>query len=39
MKSIKQTLRQPLKTLTGIILMTLAASILCVCVGQALAAK
>lgn len=39
MKSIKQTLRQPLKTLTGIVLMTLAASILCVCVGQALAAK
>lgn len=38
MKTIKQLLRQPLKTVSGILLMTLAVSILCVCVGQALAA-
>lgn len=39
MKSIKQMLRQPLKTITGIILMTLAVAVLCVCVGQSFAAK
>ena len=39
MKTIKQILRQPMKTLLGIFLMTLAASILCLCIGQALAAK
>ncbi len=38
MKTLKQLLRQPLKTLTGLVLMTLAAAILCLCVGQALAA-
>ena len=38
MKTIKQLLRQPLKTLFGIALMTLAVSILCVCVSQAFAA-
>ena len=39
MKTIKQLLRQPLKTLLGVILMTLAVAVLCVCVGQALAAQ
>lgn len=39
MKSIKQMLRQPVKTLAGLLLMTLAVAILCVCVGQSLAAK
>lgn len=39
MKSIRQVMRQPLKTVTGIILMAVAAAILCVCVGQSLAAK
>lgn len=38
MRSIKQLLRQPIKTLTGIILVALAVAILCVCVGQAAAA-
>ena len=38
MKSIKQLLRQPMKTLTGIALVALAVAILCVCVGQAAAA-
>ena len=35
MKPIKQLLRQPMKTLSGIILVALAVAILCVCVGQA----
>lgn len=39
MKSVKQLLRQPLKTVIGIILMTLAAAIVCLCLGQALAAQ
>ena len=39
MKTIKQLLRQTLKTAAGLILMTLAAAILCLCVGQALAAQ
>lgn len=39
MKTIRQLLRQPLKTLSGLLLMTIAASILCVCVGQAIAAQ
>ena len=39
MKSFRQLLRQPIKFLAGLILMTVAAAILCVCVGQALAAK
>ncbi len=38
MKTLRQLFRQSLKTVVGIVLMTLAASILCVCVGQALAA-
>lgn len=39
MKTIKQLVRQPLKTLLGVILMTLAVAVLCVCIGQALAAQ
>ena len=39
MKTIKQLLRQPLKTLLGVILMTLAVAVLCICVGQALATQ
>lgn len=39
MKTVKQLLRQPLKTIVGITLMTLAAAILCLCIGQALAAQ
>ena len=38
MKPLRQLLRQPLKTLSGIILVTLAVAILCVCLGQALTA-
>ena len=37
MKTLRQLCRQPLKTLLGIVLMTFAVAILCVCVGQALA--
>lgn len=39
MKTLKQLLRQPMKTFAGLVLMTLAAAILCLCVGQALAAQ
>lgn len=39
MKSFRQLLRQRIKYIAGLILMTVAAAILCVCVGQALAAK
>lgn len=39
MKTLKQLLRQPLKTLLGVVLMTLAIAVLCVCVCQALAAR
>ena len=39
MKTLKQLLRQPLKTLMGIFLLALAAAILCVTVGQYWAAK
>jgi len=39
MKTVKQMMRQPLKTITGIVLMTLAVAILCVCIGQSFAAK
>ncbi len=39
MKTVKQLLRQPLKTLAGLVLMTLAAAVACLCVGQALAAQ
>lgn len=38
MKAIQQLLRQPLKTLSGLILITLAVAILCVCLGQTLTA-
>lgn len=38
MKSIKQTWRRPMRTLLGILLITLAAAVLCVCLGQSLAA-
>lgn len=39
MKTVKQLIRQPVKSFFGLLLMTLAAAILCVCVGQALAAR
>lgn len=39
LKALKQLLRQPLKTCIGVVLMTLAAAIVCLCVGQALAAR
>ena len=39
MKTIKQLFRQPLKMLLGVFLMTLAVAVLCICVGQALAAQ
>lgn len=39
MKTIKQMFRQPLKSLTGLILITFAAAIVCLCVGQALATR
>lgn len=39
MNTVKQMMRQPLKTCTGILLMTLAVAVLCVCVGQSFAAK
>ncbi len=38
MKSISQLCRQPMKTVSGILLMTLAVAILCVCAGQAMVA-
>lgn len=38
MKPIRQLLRQPMKTLSGVVLVTLAVAILCVCLGQALTA-
>lgn len=38
MKSIRQLLRQPGKTAAGIVLVALAVSVLCICVGQAFAA-
>lgn len=37
-KSMKQILRQPMKSLAGIILITLAVAVLCVCLGQSIAA-
>ena len=39
MKNLRHLFRQPLKTVTGIILVTLAVSILCVSVGQAFAVR
>lgn len=38
MHSIKQSMRCPARTLLGILLITLAAAVLCVCLGQSLAA-
>lgn len=38
MHSIRQLLRQPMKTLAGLLLVVMAVSVLCVCLGQALAA-
>lgn len=39
MKTLRQLFRQPIKTLSGILLVTLAVAILCVCLGQAMAAN
>lgn len=39
MKTIKQVIRQPVKTLAGFILITLAVAALIVCVGQMIAAN
>lgn len=39
MKTFRQLFRQPLKFVSGLLLMTMAAAILCVTVGQALAAQ
>lgn len=39
MKYLRQLLRQPLKTFTGVALVTLAVAILCVSVGQAFAVR
>lgn len=38
MYSFRQSARQPLKTVTGILIVTLAVAVLCVCLGQAVAA-
>lgn len=38
MKYLRQLLRQPLKLISGIIVVSLAVSILCVCLGQSIAA-
>ena len=38
MHSIKQSMLRPARTLLGILLITLAAAVLCVCLGQSLAA-
>ncbi len=39
MKTLKQMIRQPLKSLIGLVFMTLAAAIACLCVCQAIAAN
>ena len=39
MKTIRQLLRQPLKMISGVILIALAVAVLCVCVGQAAVAS
>lgn len=39
MKSLRQLLRQPAKTLAGVLLTAMAVSALCVCVGQSFAAE
>lgn len=38
MKSLKQLLRQPLKSLAGVLVTGLAVAILCICLGQSIAA-
>lgn len=39
MRTLRQLLRQPWKTFAGVVLMTVASAILCVCVGQAMAVR
>ena len=39
MKYLRQLSRQPLKTVTGILLVAIAVAALCVCVGQSIAAE
>lgn len=39
MRTVRQMLRQPLKSAVGLVLMTLAVAILCVCTGQSFAAQ
>ena len=39
MKTFKQLLRQPLKSLMGVAMVALAVAILCVCVGQAISVR
>lgn len=39
MKALKQLLRQPMKSLFGVALITTAVAVLCVCLGQSFAAK
>ena len=39
MHSIKQSIRRPVRTLLGILLITLAAAVLCVCLGQSFSAS
>ncbi len=39
MKSFRQLFRQPIKLIAGLVLMTMAAAVVCICVGQALAAR
>ena len=39
MHSFKQSMRRPMRTLLGILLITLAAAVLCVCLGQSFSAS
>ena len=39
MHSIKQSMRRPVRTLLGILLITLAVAVLCVCLGQSFSAS
>ena len=39
LKTLKQLFRQPLKSFIGLVFMTLAAAVVCLCVGQSLAAR
>ena len=39
MKYFRQLLRQPLKFIAGVIVVSLAVSVLCVCLGQSIAAN